>query len=64
LDLVTKHPGQNVQRCIGNVAFELVGNPLADDIKKMMGGESPMVVGFENHGGRTYFGMCRPWGRC
>ncbi|AFZ47477.1 CobB/CobQ domain protein glutamine amidotransferase [Cyanobacterium stanieri PCC 7202] len=63
LDLVTKHPGQNVPRCIGNVAFELVGNPLADDIKKMMGGESPVVVGFENHGGRTYLGDVSPLGK-
>lgn len=62
LDLVTKHPGVNVSRCIGNVAFELIAPSLAEDIKMMMG-ESPTVVGFENHGGRTYLGDVSPLGK-
>lgn len=38
-DLETRHPGPDVERCIGNVVLETrVGE----------------VVGFENHGGRTY----------
>ncbi|MBF2058394.1 MAG: type 1 glutamine amidotransferase [Cyanobacterium sp. T60_A2020_053] len=62
LDLVTKHPGASISRCIGNVAFELVAPSLAEDIK-MMTGESPTVVGFENHGGRTYLGNVSPLGK-
>lgn len=62
LDLVTKHPGQNVPRCIGNVAFDIVASPLAEDLKEMLG-ESPTVVGFENHGGRTYLGDVSPLGK-
>jgi hypothetical protein len=62
LDLVTKHPGQNVPRCIGNVAFEIVPPSLAQDLKEMLG-ESPTVVGFENHGGRTYLGEVSPLGK-
>jgi CobQ-like glutamine amidotransferase family enzyme len=62
LDLVTKHPGQNVPRCIGNVAFDIVASPLNEDLKEMFG-ESPTVVGFENHGGRTYLGNVSPLGK-
>lgn len=62
LDLVTKHPGQNVSRCIGNVAFDIVAEPLAQDLQEMLG-ESPTVVGFENHGGRTYLGKVSPLGK-
>lgn len=62
LDLVTKHPGQNVPRCIGNVAFDIVPSILAEDLKQMLG-ESPTIVGFENHGGRTYLGDVSPLGK-
>ena len=62
LDLVTKHPGVETARCIGNVAFEIVASPLAEDLKMMLN-ESPMVVGFENHGGRTYLGEVSPLGK-
>jgi len=62
LDLVTKHPGQNVPRCIGNVAFEIAAPSLAEDIREMTG-ECPIVVGFENHGGRTYLGDVSPLGK-
>jgi CobQ-like glutamine amidotransferase family enzyme len=53
LDLVSKHPGPDAKRCIGNVVFEIIAEPLASDLKKILG-EPPIVIGFENHGGRTY----------
>jgi CobQ-like glutamine amidotransferase family enzyme len=62
LDLVTKHPGVNTPGCIGNVAFDIVASPLAEDLKAMLG-EVPTVVGFENHGGRTYLGEVSPLGK-
>ncbi len=40
-DAHTEHPGENVARCIGNVVAEWEGDTL---------------VGFENHGGRTFLG--------
>ncbi|MEX2013125.1 MAG: cobalamin biosynthesis protein CobQ, partial [Candidatus Levyibacteriota bacterium] len=39
LDLYTEHPGENAERLIGNI---IVDSPLGK------------LVGFENHGGRTY----------
>lgn len=47
-DLVTHHPGVHVPRCIGNIALELSPGLAA--------WEMPTLVGFENHGGRTYLG--------
>ena len=48
-DMETRHPGSNVARCIGDVVLETAG------------GE---VVGFENHGGRTYLAAGQePFGR-
>lgn len=41
-DLYTEHPGEGIERLIGNVV-----------IKDESGNE---IVGFENHGGRTYLG--------
>jgi len=40
-DAHTEHPGENVARCIGNVVADWNGDTL---------------VGFENHGGRTFLG--------
>jgi lipid II isoglutaminyl synthase (glutamine-hydrolysing) len=40
-DAHTEHPGEDVARCIGNVVADWEGGTL---------------VGFENHGGRTYLG--------
>ena len=40
-DAYTEHPGEQVARCIGNVVADWDGGTL---------------VGFENHGGRTYLG--------
>lgn len=49
LDLWTVHPGPRAKRLIGNIVIEWDGQT---------------VVGFENHGGRTYLGpRCQPLGR-
>lgn len=46
-DLYTEHPGDQAKRLIGNVVAELI-HPFT---------RSPItIVGFENHGGRTYLG--------
>lgn len=48
-DAWTVHPGPRAPRCIGNVVVEWEGTTL---------------VGFENHGGRTYLGPgCRSLGK-
>jgi CobQ-like glutamine amidotransferase family enzyme len=47
-DAYTVHPGHNVPRCVGNIVVEW---------------ERGTIVGFENHGGRTYLqGDTRPLG--
>jgi hypothetical protein len=43
-DVWTEHPGPDAPRLIGNVVAELVEQP------------GDTLVGFENHGGRTYLG--------
>lgn len=45
-DLYTKHFGLTKKRCVGNVVVEADWLP----------GEVKTLVGFENHGGRTYLG--------
>ena len=47
-DAWTIHKGAHVPRCIGDIAIEWNGSTL---------------VGFENHGGRTYLGTAKPLGR-
>jgi CobQ-like glutamine amidotransferase family enzyme len=48
-DLETRHPGPRADRCIGDVVLAT---------------EAGEVVGFENHGGRTYLGPgVQPFGR-
>lgn len=47
-DAWTIHKGAEVPRCIGNIAISWNGTTL---------------VGFENHGGRTYLGTAKPLGR-
>jgi CobQ-like glutamine amidotransferase family enzyme len=47
-DAWTIHKGSHVARCIGDIAIKWNGMTL---------------VGFENHGGRTYLGTARPLGR-
>lgn len=41
IDAHTIHPGHHVARCVGNIVVEWEGHT---------------IVGFENHGGRTYLG--------
>ncbi len=51
LDLWTEHPGPGVRRLIGNLVIQPEGG-------------DPLLVGFENHGGRTHLGpAARPLGR-
>lgn len=55
-DLYTENPGTNRQRLIGNIAIEL-----KDDLFNWGAKVNPPqgwmpLVGFENHGGRTYLG--------
>ncbi len=47
-DAWTIHKGANVARCIGDIAINWNGSTL---------------VGFENHGGRTYLGTAKPLGK-
>jgi CobQ-like glutamine amidotransferase family enzyme len=42
----TVHPGPGAARCIGNVAIRWTGGHIGKDAETL--------VGFENHGGRTY----------
>ncbi len=62
LDMVSKHPGPDAKRCIGNVVFEITASPLREELMAMLG-EPPVVIGFENHGGRTYLNRVSPLGK-
>ena len=62
LDMVSQHPGMEAQRCIGNLVFEITATPLASELEAMLG-EKPIVIGFENHGGRTYLQDVQPLGK-
>ncbi len=61
-DFVSVHPGPDVPRCIGNIAFEITAPRLAEELQ-VLAGRLPYVVGFENHGGRTRLGSVEPLGR-
>ncbi|MEL6457574.1 MAG: type 1 glutamine amidotransferase [Cyanobacteria bacterium J06621_15] len=63
LDLVSVHPGENTRRCIGNLVIEVTASKLAKDLKEMLGGAKPYLVGFENHGGRTKLGKTEALGK-
>jgi hypothetical protein len=53
LDLYTENPGINVPRLIGNIV-----------LKSTFLLENTTIVGFENHGGRTYLGKkVKPFGQ-
>ena len=62
LDMVSQHPGIEAQRCIGNLVFEITATPIASELAAMLG-EKPIVIGFENHGGRTYLNDVQPLGK-
>ena len=52
-DLYTQNPGENTRRLIGNMVI----NPSVEGLDKT-------IVGFENHGGRTYLGKkMKPLGK-
>jgi CobQ-like glutamine amidotransferase family enzyme len=53
-DLHTVHPGPKVPRCIGNVVVDW--DPAAHSGADAAGAVPRTLVGFENHGGRTYLG--------
>ncbi|MBW4509207.1 MAG: type 1 glutamine amidotransferase [Scytonematopsis contorta HA4267-MV1] len=63
LDLVSIHPGENTKRCIGNLVIEVTAERLAQDLRTMLGGATPYLVGFENHGGRTKLGKVEALGQ-
>jgi len=57
LDLYTVHFGRKKPRCIGNTIIQLTADCFSDIPIRT-------VVGFENHGGRTYLGKSvQPFGR-
>ncbi len=62
-DLHTVHPGPRVPRCIGNAV--VAWQPPPDPLLPQTAAAAPTtLVGFENHGGRTYLGPgARPLGR-
>lgn len=62
LDFVSRHPGVEAKRCIGNVVIELTASPLAGELEAKLG-KKPVIIGFENHGGRTYLGNIQSLGR-
>lgn len=50
-DLYTEHPGDQAKRLIGNVVAKIISSGIT-------------IVGFENHGGRTYLGSkMKPFAR-
>ena len=63
LDLVSVHPGENTRRCIGNLVIAVTASKLAKDLREMLGGATPYLVGFENHGGRTKLGKTEALGK-
>ncbi len=54
-DLYTVHPGDQAKRLIGNVVAELVTSNLKLETLNFKNFKNS-IVGFENHGGRTYLG--------
>ncbi|MEM7759067.1 MAG: type 1 glutamine amidotransferase [Cyanobacteria bacterium P01_A01_bin.40] len=62
LDMVSRHPGIDAPRCIGNLVFEITASPIANELTAVLG-TAPIVIGFENHGGRTYLDQVQPLGK-
>ena len=59
LDLYTENPGENAKRLIGNIVIELNNNILRakqGGVEKFSTSSNNTLIGFENHGGRTYLG--------
>ena len=68
-DLHTQNPGPNVPRLIGNIAVDVKDLKLVDKQNKITHNSkfiihNSVVVGFENHGGRTILGRTiKPLGK-
>lgn len=65
-DLHTEHPGERKERLIGNIAVnvDLAGLRLSTYEVEKCKVEKYTIVGFENHGGRTYLGKnLKPFGQ-
>lgn len=68
-DYVTKHFGHDKPRCIGNTVAQVEGITLSgyqekSPIAGLLHSSNSFIVGFENHGGRTYLGKgCQPFAR-
>jgi CobQ-like glutamine amidotransferase family enzyme len=54
-DMVSKHPGPDVPRCIGNIVAKVEWNNLIRHTTYPIP-NTHYIVGFENHGGRSYLG--------
>ncbi len=61
-DFVSVHPGPDARRCIGNLVVELTAPRLVGELQTT-GDPARYVIGFENHGGRTFLGHVEPLGR-
>ncbi len=55
-DLYTEHFGKHKPRCIGNVVCSINSDLRHDVIFNHLNKVGDSLVGFENHGGRTYLG--------
>jgi CobQ-like glutamine amidotransferase family enzyme len=64
LDLYTQHFGFDKPRCVGNIVCKLSDEILADPFFSQNNEIGDTIVGFENHGGRTYLqGISKPFAR-
>ncbi len=61
-DFASVHPGPDARRCIGNLVFQVTAPRLVSDLVEA-GDDARYVIGFENHGGRTFLGNVEPLGR-
>ncbi len=52
-DMYTRHPGPKEDRLIGNLVAEIIEKNIINTNAQL---STPYLVGFENHGGRTYLG--------
>lgn len=75
LDLYTENPGENAKRLIGDIVIKLQGSIILsfrgrdatrnpNEISHFVRNDNNTLVGFENHGGRTYLvNNIKPLGR-
>lgn len=53
-DMYTQHFGHKKRRCVSNIVCKLSSSILEDPLFKAINHTGEHIVGFENHGGRTY----------